>query len=177
MKRWLHAPCALVLTLYFLTAESCGYRVGGQAVTIPKGIQTIAIPAFTTISTRYRLVDLLPQEVGREFNTRTRFQVVNDPSTADAVLNGNINSAAVGGAVYDPATARATVVGVTVVVSLTMRERATGRVLFSRPNIAFRQNYSIASDPHQFFDESGPAFNRVSRDLARDIVSAVLEDF
>lgn len=156
---------------------SCGYRMGGQAQTIPKGVQTIAIPAFTTLSTRYRLVDLLPQEVGREFNTRSRFRVVNDPETADAVLRGNITSANTGAAVYDPISGKATVVGVTVAVSVTLSERATGRVLFSRPNLVFRQNYNIAVDPHQFFDESGPAFDRISRDLARDLVSAVLEDF
>lgn len=157
--------------------DGCGYHAGGQAETIPKGIQTIAIPAFTTLSTRYRLVDLLPQEVGREFNTRTRFRVINDETAADAVLRGNVNSAATGAVVFDPLSGKATIVGVTVIVSITMSERATGRVLFSRPNLGFRQNYSIAADPHQFFDESGPALDRVGRDLARDIVSAVVEDF
>lgn len=168
---------AMIFSSALATLESCGYNVGGQAVTIPKGIQTIAIPAFTTLSTRYRLIDLLPQEVGREFNTRSRFRVITDSSTADAVLRGNINSATAGASVYDPFSGKATVVGVVVVVSLTMSERTTGRLLFSRPSLAFRQNYNIAADPHQYFDESGPAFDRVSRDLARDIVSAVLEDF
>ena len=158
-------------------SASCGYHAGGKAETIPRGIQTIAIPAFTTLSTRYRLIDLLPQEVGREFNTRTRFRVVTDPADADAVLRGTIDSAAAGPNVFDPFSGKATVVQVTVVVSIDLAERSTGRVLFTRPNLAFRQNYSIAVDPHQFFDESGPAFDRVSRDLARDIVTAVMEDF
>lgn len=157
--------------------DGCGYHVGGQAETIPKGIQTIAIPAFSTISTRYRLVDLLPLEVGREFNTRTRFRVINDATVADAVLHGTINNAVTGAVVFDPQSGKATIVGVTVVVSVTMNERATGRELFNRQNLTFRQNYSIAADPHQFFDESGPALDRVGRDLARDIVSAVVEDF
>ncbi len=156
---------------------SCGYHAGGKAETIPVAIKTIAIPAFTTLSTRYRLIDLLPQEVGREFNTRTRFRVVNDPTEADAVLRGTINNATAGPVVFDPLSGKATIVGVTVVVSISLDERATGRVLFDSPNLAFRQNYSIAVDPHQFFDESGPAFDRVSRDLARDIVSAVMSDF
>ena len=170
-------PLAAILCAALSVLTNCGYHTGGQADTIPKGIQTIAIPAFSTLSTRYRLIDLLPQEVSREFNTRTRFRVINDPSIADAILHGNITNASTGAAVYDPVSGKATIVGVTVVLSLTMNERATGRVLFTRSNLAFRQNYSIAVDPHQFFDESGPAFNRVSRDLAHDIVSAVVEDF
>jgi hypothetical protein len=157
---------------------SCGYHAGGKADLVPKSIQTIAIPAFAGSSAaRYKLMDELPQQIGREFMTRTRFRVVDNPSEADAVLNGSINAAGVAPTIYDPTSAKATSVQATVVVSISLLERATGKVLFSRPNIAFRQNYSIAVDPHQFFDESGPAFDRISRDLARDIVSAVVEGF
>ena len=99
------------------------------------------------------------------------------PSEADAVLNGSLIAAGVAPTVYDPTSGKATSVQAVVVVSINLLERATGKVLFSRPNIAFRQNYSIAVDPHQFFDESGPAFDRISRDLARDIVSAIVENF
>jgi len=79
--------------------------------------------------------------------------------------------------VFDPTSGKATTVQAVVMVNITLTERATGRVLFSRPNLGYRQNYDIAVDPHQFFDESGPAFDRLSRDLARDIVSAVVENF
>ncbi len=158
-------------------AVSCGYHVGGKADLVPKSIQTVAIPAFVSSSIRYKLVDVLPQQIGREFMARTRFRVLDDPSEADAVLNGTINVAQVFPTIYDPTSAKATSVQVVVVVTINFVERATGKVLYSRPNMAFRQNYSIAVDPHQFFDESGPAFDRVSRDLARDIVSAIVENF
>ena len=79
--------------------------------------------------------------------------------------------------VFDPTSGKATTVQVVVVVTLNLTERATCRVLYSRANLNFRQNYDIAVDPHQFFDESGPAFDRLSRDLARDIVSSIVENF
>ena len=168
----------IILGAGAIIATSCGYHVGGKADLVPKSIQTIAIPAFSGSSAaRYRLIDVLPQQIGREFIARTRFRVVDNPSEADAVLNGRVNSAGVAPVIFDPTSARATGVQATVEVSITLLERATGKVLFSRPNIAFRQNYSIAVDPHQFFDESGPAFDRISRDLARDIVSTVVESF
>jgi Lipopolysaccharide-assembly len=151
--------------------------VGGKADLVPKSIQTIAIPTFRSGSTRYKLMDALPQQIGREFIARTRFHVVENPGEADAVLNGTVNAAQTYPAIFDPTSGKATSVQVLVVVTIDFLERATGRVLYSRPNMAFRQNYSIAVDPHQFFDESGPAFDRLSRDLARDIVSAIIENF
>lgn len=168
----------IILGAGAVTSASCGYHVSGKADLVPKSIQTIAIPAFSgSPAARYRLVDALPQQIGREFMARTRFRVVDNPSEADAVLNGRITSAGVSPTIFDPTSGRATSVQATVVVSINLLERTTGKVLYSQPSLAFRQNYSIAVDPHQFFDESGPAFDRVSRDLARDIVSAVVEGF
>lgn len=156
---------------------SCGYHVGGKADLMPKSVQTIAIPAFSTLSTRYRLGDILPQEIGREFTERTRFRVVSDPSMADAVLNGAINTVQVFPNIVDPGSVKATMVQATVVLTVTLLQRSTGRVLFSRPNWAVHESYQVATDPHQFFDESGPAFDRLGRDVARDVVSSVVENF
>ena len=165
------------VTLGAASLVSCGYHVGGKADLVPKTVQTISIPAFTTLSTRYKLVDVLPQQIGREFIARTRFRIANDPSEADAVLKGSINTVTAGVSVVDPTTSKATAVTVTVSLTLTLVERTTGRVLYSRPNFAAREVYDVAVDPHQFFDESGPAFDRLSRDVAHDIVSAIVEAF
>lgn len=156
---------------------SCGYHVAGKADLMPKSVQTIAIPAFSTLSTRYRLGDILPQEIGREFTERTRFRIVSDPSMADAVLNGTINTVQVFPNIVDPGSVKATMVQATVVLTVTLLQRSTGRVLFSRPNWAVHESYQVATDPHQFFDESGPAFDRLGRDVARDVVSSVVENF
>jgi hypothetical protein len=156
---------------------SCGYHVGGKADLMPKSIQTIAIPAFSSLSMRYKLVDVLPQQIGREFTERTRFRIVADPSMADAVLNGTINSVQVGPSIYDPTSGKASVIQATVVLTVNLVERSTGRVLYSRPSFVVRESYQVAIDPHQFFDESDPAFDRISRDVARDVVSAIVENF
>jgi hypothetical protein len=160
-----------------LSLVSCGYHVGGKAETMPKGIETISIPAFQTPTTRYKLVDQMPEQIGREFLARTRFRIVNNPSEADAVLNGRINLVQISPAVSDPTSGKATSINVVVVIALNLVERTTGRVLFNRPALTFRTNYEVALDPHQVFDESGPALDRLSRDVAHDVVSAVVEDF
>jgi len=144
---------------------------------MPKSVQTISIPAFTSLSTRYKLVDVLPQEIGREFRERTRFRIVANPGMADAVLNGTINTVQVGPSIFDPTSGKASVIQATVVMTVNLVERSTGRVLYSRPSFTVRESYQVAIDPHQFFDESDPAFDRLGRDVARDVVSAIVENF
>jgi hypothetical protein len=156
---------------------SCGYHVGGKADLVPKTIQTIAIPAFATTTSRYKLVDSLPQAVAREFLTRTRFRIVNDASTADAVLHGSIIGANAYPNVSDPHTGVSISIRVIVVLAVRLVENRTGKVLYTRSNWSIRQDYAAAVDPHQLFDESGPAFERLNRDVARDLVSAVVENF
>jgi hypothetical protein len=156
---------------------SCGYHVGGRADLLPKNIQTICIPAFTTFTTRYRLIDLLPTQISREFLTRTRFRIVDDPNKADAVLHGSVNTVSLYPTVFDPTSGKATSVQIAVSLTFNLVDQHTGKVLFSRVNFTARQNYDIPVDPHQYFDERDPAFDRLSRDVAHDIVSAILENF
>lgn len=167
----------VALGTVFASLVSCGYHVAGRADLVPKNIRTIAIPAFTTFTTRYNLIDVLPREIGREFLARTRFRIVNNPSDADAILKGSVNTVTAIPTIFDPTSGKATSVQITVSLTVNLIEQATGKVLYSRPNFIARQNYEIAVDPHQFFDERDPAFARLSRDVARDIVSAILENF
>lgn len=156
---------------------SCGYHVSGKADLVPKSIQTIAIPAFATTTSRYKIVDSLPQAIATEFITRTRFRIVNDPSQADAVLNGTIIGAYAYPNVNDPNTGVSISIRVVVILTVKLVERSTGKVLYTRAGWPMHQDYAAAVNPHQLFDESGPAFDRLNRDVARDLVSAVVENF
>ena len=167
------AAAAVALAL----SMSCGYHVGGQADLVPKSIQTIAIPTFNTATTKYRLVDILPQQISREFVSRTRFKIEKDSRVADAILKGTVNNVVVYPAVSDPTTGKATSIRVVVFISLYLTERTSGKVLFSHVNWSIHEDYGDAVDPHQFFDESGAAYDRLSRDVARDVVSDVVENF
>jgi hypothetical protein len=164
-------------TVILAALSSCGYHTGASADMVPKSIQSIAIPAFRTATSRYKLIDSLPEAIATEFVTRTRFKVVTDPTQADAVLQGSVINASAIPNVSDPNTGRS--ISVRVVVNLTVKlvERRTGKTLYSRSNWSVRQDYAAAVDPHQLFDESGPAFDRLTRMVARDLVSAVVENF
>lgn len=155
----------------------CGYHVGGKSDLLPKNIQTIAIPPFHNLTVRYKLADRVAGAITREFIARTRYQIVTDPTQADAVLSGTILSFQSYPTIFDPATGRAAGVQIQVNVQVTLSERATGKVLFTRPNYDFRERYEVSVDQAQYFEESDQALERLSRDLARTLLSFILEAF
>ncbi|HXI44386.1 MAG TPA: LptE family protein [Bryobacteraceae bacterium] len=165
------------LCLLPFTFASCGYHVAGTTDVLPKKIKTIAIPAFGNITTRYKISDLLAAAITREFISRTRYQIVSDSDQADAVLKGSVVNFVSYPTVFDPKTGRAAGIQAIVTMQLTLRDRATNAVLFDRPHMESRQNYEISVAPRAYFDESEVGMDRLSRDVARAVVSAVLENF
>ena len=167
----------------FLTAGlalmlvSCAYRFSATDNVLPKTIHTVCIPAFNNLTTRYKLTDQLPEAISREFITRTRYRVVSDSNTADAVLRGTVINYSLYPTIFDPANGRAAFAEIHVTMSVTLTERATGKVLFNRPNFDVRQTYQISPDATQYFEESDPALKRAGQEVARSVVSAVLENF
>jgi hypothetical protein len=166
-----------IVALFGIAATSCGYRISGTADLMPKHVQTIAIPAWSTETVRYRLTERLPAAITREFISRTRYNVVADPNEADAVLTGAVTGYNAFPTVLDPITGRNAAVQVSVILSLKLTERVSGKVLYERQNYEARQQYEISVDPKAYFEESGPAMERLAAEVARSVVSSVLEAF
>jgi hypothetical protein len=168
-------PAAIALVA--VISASCGYHVGGRADLLPQTVQTIAIPAFTNATTRYKLTDRLPQAIAREFNARTRYRIVSDPNAADAVLRGSVLNYISFPTVFDTATSRASAVDLRVYLQVTLVERATGKVLFTRPSMEVRERYEISVNPEKYFEESDAALDRASKQVGQQVVTAILENF
>jgi len=169
---------SFVLISIILATAGCGYHVSGHADLLPKTVKTIAIPPFANITTRYKLTDSIPSALMREFASRSsRYQIVNDPNQADAVLRGAVVNYMSFPVVSDQKTGRATAVQLSVFLNITLTERATGKVLFTRANYEVRQRYEISTDQMAYFEESTTALQRVSQEVARSVVSAILEAF
>ena len=167
---WIAAACLLL-------ASSCGYHTGGHGDLIPKNVHTIAIPAFTNVTTRYKLTDQLPEAISREFIARTRYRIVSNADAADAVLDGAVLSYQSFPTIFDPTTGTASAVEVHVGLRLTLRERATGKILYSRPSYEIRERYEISINPTAYFEESDSALARASQQTAQQVVSSILEAF
>jgi hypothetical protein len=186
------APLFLcVFVILFLSA--CGYHVGGTASQLPPGLKVIAVPALKNDTPRYRIEQRMTEAVVHEFIARTKYRIVSSEDSADAVLHGEITSFEAIPAVFDTTptttpnsttvptvnttTARATTMLVSVHVKVSLQERETNKVLYKNDDYLFREPYEISTDPSKFFDEQGPALERMSRDFAARLVSDVLENF
>jgi RNase P/RNase MRP subunit p29 len=156
---------------------ACGYHTGGRADLLPTTIQTIAIPPFTNASNRYKITDVMAEAITREFISRTRYKIVPNPDAADAILHGAVVNYTAGTTVVDPTTGRATAVDIHIYLRLTLEERATGKILFQRPSMEVRERYQVSVNPSAFFEESDDAVARASEQTARQVVSAILENF
>jgi len=73
-------------------------------------------------------------------------------------------------------TSRASSAVITVNLSLTLTDRATGKIIYTRTFDA-HERYEISPAANTYFEESDAALSRMSRDVARDAVSAILEKF
>jgi hypothetical protein len=157
--------------------SSCGYHVVGHTNILPKTIKVIAVPEFGNGTTQYRIPVLITADVTRELISRTKYTVIADQSMADATLIGAVTNFSNYPIIFDPVSGRATAVQVIMQLQLTLTDRHTGKVLFSRNGYEFRERYEVALDPQQYFDENSTAMQRLSKDVARSVVSAILENF
>ncbi len=172
------SPFALFPFLFSLfLASACGYRVAGTGASLPPAIKTIAIPALKNETSRYRVEQRLTEALVREFIARTKYRIVPDPANADAVLSGEITGLDSSAVLFDTATGRATTMLVTVKLKVRLAEIGSKKVLWQNDEYIFREQYEISTDLRSFFEEQEPALERLAREFAASLVSAVLEKF
>jgi outer membrane lipopolysaccharide assembly protein LptE/RlpB len=166
---------ALVLALC-VSFSACGYHTAGHANLLPSDLRTIAIPAFLNQTQTYKIEQTLTESVVQEFVTRTSYHVTSDPKSADATLHGIVLSTYTNPLTYDTKTGRASSILVVVSLSVSLKDRQ-GRVLYQNPSYIFREQYQVSQELSSFFEEGSPAFQRLSKDFARTLVSNLLEAF
>jgi len=179
-KRSRRAPAGIAAALCALTvlaAAACGYHVAGRGSRLPQGWKTIAIPALENKTLRYRIEQRLTEAVVREMLARTKYRVVSNPDTADAVVRGEVSSIDTTAVLFDATTGRATTVLVAVRLKVRLEETGSGRVVWQNDDYLFREEYEVSTDVASFFDEQNPALDRLAADFAAAFVAALLENF
>jgi hypothetical protein len=174
-----------------MSLPACGYHVGGTSSRLPPGLKVIAVPALENRTTQYRVEQRMTQAVVREFLERTKYRIVSTEESADAVLHGEILSVESSPVVFDTTpmpsaptsptatttTARATTMLVSMRLKVLLEERETKKILYKNDNYLFREVYEISTNPLTFFDEQGPAMDRMAKDFASRLVADVVENF
>ncbi len=160
-----------------LLFPACGYHVAGTASRLPPDVKTIAVPAFKNLSSTFRIEQQVTSAVTREFLERTKFRILPNPGDADAVLRGTIKDVRAHAITFDVNTGRATSLQVQVTAEVKLEDVHSHKLLFSNSNYVYREEYQVSESPSALFEEDKPALDRLSRDLARTLVTDILENF
>ena len=169
--------CVLCVSVPLLSSAGCGYRVAGRGDRLPGTLETIAVVPLVNKTPRYRIEQRLTDALVHELLARTKYRVVSDPASADAVLTGEVTNIEANPVLFDTATGRVTVMVVTVRTQVRLEDRATHNPLYRNDNFLFREQYELSTDVPSFFEEQGPALERLARDFASRLVAALLENF
>jgi hypothetical protein len=174
LRRW---SALLLVGWISLFGAGCGYHTAGHAVSLPDNVRTIAVPVFVNQTQTYKIEQMLTGAVVREMVTRTHYHILNQPSdAADATLRGTVLSSSTSPLTYDSKTGRAASVLVIVGMKVSLTDKQ-GKILYENPSYLFREQYQVSRDLSSFFEEDSPAFQRLSREFARTLVSNILEGF
>lgn len=108
---------------------------------------------------------------------RTKYRIVQDPASADAVLHGEVLSIETNPVLFNATTGQVTTMLVTVHTKVELVDNQSQKTAYQNNDMVFRDEYQISSDVQSFFEEQDPALERMSRDFAAQLVSNVTENF
>ena len=173
----LTASSLLFASFCVLLFLACGYHVAGQATRITPDVKTIAVPPFKNLSTTFRIEQQVTSAVTRELLERTHYRIVPNPADADAVLRGTIKEVRARAITFDINTGLATSLQVQVTADVKLEDVHSHKLLFANSNYLFREEYQVSENAATLFEEDKPALERLSHDLARTLVTDILENF
>lgn len=173
---------ALLIVLTSLTTSACGYSLAGRGSFLPSYIQTVGIPQLVNRSTFFDVEQILTEKVRAEFIGRGKYRILPEAAGADAVLTGEVLGIAV-----QPVGFTEQQLASRYLFTLTMKvaftDVRTGQPLWSNDALTFREEYELATrgnvalEGAAFLDQERSAFDRIATDVARTVVTAILEAF
>jgi Lipopolysaccharide-assembly len=172
---------ALILALA-LSSSGCGYALAGRGSFLPDYIRVVGIPPIENRSTFLQVEQVLTEKIRTEFIGRGKYTVVSEASGSDAVLTGEITGVSVQPVGFNEQQFASRYLFVmTMKVQLT--DARTSMVLWSNDALTFREESESAArnttvvDAGAFIDQERSSFDRIAGEVARTVVTAILEAF
>jgi outer membrane lipopolysaccharide assembly protein LptE/RlpB len=156
----------------------CGYHLVGTSSNLPKKLQTLFVAPFINQTARSEVDQRLTEQITQEWVRRARFEIVPGGNQADAVLSGTVKSAVVNPVQFDQQ-GRATQYQLTVTIDVQLVDRTGEKPVVLWRDEQFSRNTSYPVDPlaRDYFDREIEALDILSRSMARDLVTTILEGF
>lgn len=169
--------------LVALTGSGCGYALAGRGSFLPDYIQVVGIPQFENRSSFSQVEQVLTEKVRTEFIGRGKYRVVPDERGADAVLSGEVLAISVQpvGLTEQQLASRYLF---TWTLRVTFTDTRTSEALWSNDALTFRGEYELSTRGGDtttlgstFVDQERSSVDRIATDVARSVVTAILEAF
>ena len=172
---------ALPILAAGIGTASCGYALSGRGSFLPDYIKTLGIPMFGNVTPFQAVEQVFTQKVRLEFQSSRRYTVVPSDEGVDGIVRGQVESISLA-AVNVNAAQLASRTRVTVVVKVKFEDVKAQKTLWENPSLMFSDEYelanpSIGQDVSAFINNDRVAFDRLSTDFAKSVVSAILEAF
>ena len=165
-----------------MASSGCGYALAGRGSFLPDYIRTVGVPQLQNGSAFFEVEQILTEKIRTEFLGRGRSQILPDAAGADAVLAGAIT-----GITVQPVGFTEQQLASRYLFTLTMKvqfvDASTTQVLWSNDALTFREEYELttrgntALEGSTFLSQERASFDRISTDIARTVVTAILEAF
>jgi hypothetical protein len=174
-----------LVALALANLPCCAYALVGRGITTDASIKRIGVPMFRDNTGKTNLDQMITRKVIEELLRRGRFDVVQQATGVDAVVDGEIvsyNATPVGfegrgedvGATSQTQASR---YAVTVTARVKYVKQGVLEPMWANDSFTFRDEYDVGSDASSFFDQEGQALERLTQAFARSLVSAMLEAF
>ncbi len=171
--------CVVALSLL---SSACGYALAGRGSFLPAEVRIVGIPQLLNQSTFFNVEQILSEKLRTEFIGRGKFSVLPEAAGADAVLTGTVTGISVQPVGFtDQQLASRYLFTLTMRVAFT--QTSTSTVLWSNDSLVFRETYDLtvrgtnAVDGATFIDQERASFDRIASDVARTVVTAIVEAF
>jgi len=176
-KTCLFARSILIIGI-ILPFAGCGYRVRTSVGALPSEGQSIGIPTFRNLTTQYKIEQVVSRAVLKEFSTRTRATVNSSSSGVDMVLLGEIRSVSSGPVTFGTQAEGSQTTGsaflITIQLSVKLMRLRDSSIIWQNEDFLFRERYAMNSSVQDFFSEESPALERLARNFAASLASAIL---
>ena len=175
MSRRARVPAVCILLAAGIAA-GCGYKLAGTGTFLPKNIRVIAVAPFENRTGRPEIELRTTEAVARELTRHGGFKIVTDKTKADAYLEGAVTEFHTTPVQFS-SEGRATRLESTVVLRASLRDLASGEVLWSQANLLFRDQYDVQQQEADYFDLETTALDVLAQGAAQTLVNSITEGF
>ena len=163
-------------------APGCGYSLAGRGSFLPADIRVVGIPQLVNNTTFFQIEQILTEKIRTEFIGRGRYRVIPAPEGADAVVTGAVTSINVQPVGFTEQQLASRYL-FTLTMNVQFTDTRTAMVLWQNSALTFREEYelstrsNVALEGATFLSQERSSFDRIADDVARTVVTAILEAF